>query len=89
MRDTTDDDPILARRARMGRLARTGQRVGYALLGAAVVAFFVGAATTFTPGVVAVVVTALGAGSAVLLPAIIVGYGVRAAARDDRRREPR
>ena len=89
MRATTGDDPVRSRRARIGRLARTGQRLGYALLGAAVVAFFVGAATTFTPAVVAVVVAALAAGSAVLLPAIVVGYGVRAAEREDRRREAR
>ncbi len=89
MRATTDDDPVRSRRERIGRLARTGQRVGYALLGVAVVAFFAGAATRFTPAVVAVVVVALAAGSAVLLPAIVVGYGVRAAEREDRRREAR
>ncbi len=89
MRVATGDDPVRSRRARIGRLARSGQRVGYALLGMAVVAFFAGAATTFTPAVVAMVVAALGAGSAVLLPAIVVGYGVRAAVREDRKREAR
>lgn len=69
----------------MARLAGTGQRLGYAFLAVAIVVFFAGAATRFTPLVVAVVVVALAAGSAVLLPAIVVGYGVRAAERDDRR----
>ena len=79
-----DDDPVLARRLRMDRLARLGSRVGYSLLLAAMVAFVVGAARGFTPGVVTLVIVALAAGSVVLLPAIIVGYGVRAADREDR-----
>jgi hypothetical protein len=86
VRATSDDDPVRSRRARIGRLAATGRRVGYGSLGVAVVAFFAGAATTFTPSVVAVVVAAMAVGSVVLLPAIIVGYGVRAAEREDRRR---
>ena len=78
------DDPILARRLRMERLARTGSRLGYTFLLAAMVAFVVGAAKGFTPGVVTIVVGALAAGSIVLLPAIVVGFGVRAADREDR-----
>ena len=89
MRETSDDDLVRSRRARIGRLASTGRRLGYGSLGVAVIAFLVGAATTFTPAVVAVVVTAMAVGSVVLLPAIIVGYGVRAAEREDRRRERR
>lgn len=86
---TTEQDPLRARRARIERLAGTGRRLGYGLLGVAVVTFFVGAATRFTAVVVAVVVTALAIGSAVLLPAIVVGYGVRAAEREDRQRGTR
>lgn len=79
-------DPVVARRARAARAARLGQRTGYGLLGLAIVAFTVGAATRFTDGLVTVIVAALAAASALLIPAIIVGYGVRAAARDDQRR---
>ncbi|HEX2024666.1 MAG TPA: hypothetical protein VHF00_08160 [Acidimicrobiales bacterium] len=86
MRETSHDDPVRSRRARIGRLASIGRRLGYGSLGVAVVAFFAGAATTFTPAVVAVVVAAMAVGSVVLLPAIIVGYGVRAADREDRQR---
>jgi hypothetical protein len=39
--------------------------------------------------VVTVVVASLVAGSALLLPAIVVGYGVRAAEREDRQRDVR
>jgi hypothetical protein len=89
VRATDDDDPVRLRRARIGRLAGTGRRLGYALLGVAMVAFFVGAATRFTSVVVTVVVASLVAGSALLLPAIVVGYGVRAAEREDRQRDVR
>jgi hypothetical protein len=77
-------DPVLARRARLDRLARSGKRVGYSCLLVAMVAFSIGAARGFTPGGVTLVVTALAVGSAVLLPAIIVAYGVHAAEREDR-----
>lgn len=81
-----DPDPVRARRARAAQLARTGQRVGYALLGVAVAVFGVGVATGFTDTLVSVVVTALAVASVVLIPAIIVGFGARAAERDDRAR---
>ncbi len=78
------DDGVQARRSRMDGLARMGKRVGYTCLLAAMVAFAIGAAVGFTPTTVAMVVVALAVGSAVLLPAIIVGYGVRAAEREER-----
>ena len=79
------DDPVRARRALMGRLARLGKRVGYSCLGVALVVFLVGAlAREVTPLIVTVVGTALVVGSVLLLPAIVVGYGVSAAEREDR-----
>ena len=83
--DRPADDPVLARRARIARLADTGRRLGFVLLGVAMVAFVVGMVTRFSSAVVAVVVAALAAASVVLLPAIVAGYGVKAADRDDRR----
>lgn len=80
-----DADPVVVRRARAARLAQAGQRFGYGLLGVAVVAFVWGAATRFTDGLVTLVVAALAVASVVLIPAIIVGFGVRAAERDERR----
>ena len=79
------DDPVLARRAQAARLAQLGQRAGYALLAAAVVLFTAGALTRFTDGLVTLIVGALVAASVILIPAIIVGFGARAAARDERR----
>ena len=77
-------DPVRANRARVARLVSLGQRLGYALFGIAVVAFFVGFAAGFTDTVVVVIEICLLVGSVVLAPAIVFGYAVKAAERDDR-----
>lgn len=79
-----DDDPVRARRARIARLVALGQRIGYTLWLVAIVVFFVGAATSFRPAIVTVVVGCLAAGSALLAPSIVISYGVRAADREER-----
>ena len=73
-----------ARRERMRRLAATGQRAGYLLYGVAVLAFVAAAVTGFSAALVTAVVVALLFGSLLLAPAIVIGYGVRAADRADR-----
>ena len=78
------DDPVRARRARLDRLARVGQRAGYGCYAVAVVAFFVGFATSYSTALVAVIVAGLAVGSILLLPSIILGYAVKAAEREDR-----
>lgn len=77
-------DPVLVRRAQVARLALLGQRVGYLLYGGAVVLFVIGFIVGFTPAVVTTIVTAMIIGSALLAPAIVAGYAVKAAAREDR-----
>ncbi|WP_426573701.1 hypothetical protein [Aquihabitans sp. McL0605] len=76
-------DPVLVRRAQIARAVTIGQRVGYALFGVATVAFFFGLVTGYTPGLVRVVIGSLLIGSAVLAPAIVFGYAVKAAERED------
>ena len=76
-------DPVLVKRAQLERLANLGQRVGYVFLLVAVVAFFVGLATSYaTWGTV--VIAAMGLCTITLAPAIVLGYAVKAAAREDR-----
>ena len=82
------DDPILARRARVARLVQFGQRVGYGCLLLAMVAFGVGAATGFPGYAVTTSITGLIAACVILPVPIVLGYGVRAAERDERRRRP-
>jgi hypothetical protein len=80
------EDPVLARRARFARAASLGQHAGYGAFGVAIVAFVLGAVTGLNTAVVTIVMTALVVGSLLLAPAIIIGYAVRAAERDDRER---
>ena len=80
---TGADDPILVKRAKLDRLATLGQRVGYLFLLVAVIGFFAGLATSYeTWGTV--VIVAMGLCTITLAPAIVLGYAVKAAAREDR-----
>ena len=76
-------DPVLAQRARATRLADLGQRLGYTLFAIALIVFFVGLIGDFTSTVSQVIVGCVIVGSIVLAPAIVVGYAVKAAERDD------
>lgn len=81
-----DDDPVLARRARIARLAVLGKRIGYAALGLAIVGFGAGVATSFATWTVVASTIGLVAACVILPIPIVLGYGVRAAAREDRER---
>ena len=76
-------DPIVARRARIRRVVRVAQRVGYGAMGLAVVVFVVGASAGFPSWSVVVTVTALIVSICVLPVPIVLGYGLRAAERED------
>jgi hypothetical protein len=84
--DPAASDPVLRRRRQIARAAELGQRIGYALFGVAVVVFVVGFVVGFSQATVTVVVAALLVGSVFLAPAIVAGYAVKAAERDDRER---
>ena len=75
---------MLVRRARIARAVEIGQRVGYGLFGIAMLLFFIGFVTEFTSPITTGVVAALIVGSLVLAPAIVFGYAVKAAEREDR-----
>ena len=77
---------MLERRRRIGAWASTGQKLGYGLYGLSLAAFLAGLATGFGAAAAVVATIALISGSLVLAPAIIIGYGVRAADRADRER---
>jgi hypothetical protein len=79
-------DPVRERRARIARLVEVGQRVGYGLFGFAIVVFAIGFAAGFDGIVGSTIVGCLVVGSVVLAPAIVFGYGVKAAEREDRER---
>ncbi|MGH9243986.1 MAG: hypothetical protein ACRD29_06660 [Acidimicrobiales bacterium] len=85
--DEADEaDPVRARRERIAVAARVGQRIGYGLFVVSLGLLVVGIAFGFTPVVAAATTACLVGGSVVLAPAIIVGFAVRAAERDDQAR---
>jgi hypothetical protein len=83
---TPAGDPVVIRRARIARLAKLGKRIGYLALVVAIVGFAVGVISGFSPTVVRVIVVGLVVMCVVLPVPIVVGYGVRAAEREDRGR---
>jgi len=81
--DPTDDE-VLAHRARLATYVKVGKRVGYGLFAYAVVAFVFGAILGFAAWLVDSIIAAMLVGSVVLAPAIVFGYGIRAAEREER-----
>jgi len=77
-------DPIRQRRELVARFAAMGRLAGWSLFGLAFVAFIVGMLTGLDGVVVVVVIGCIALGSTLLLPAIIIGFGVTAAEREDR-----
>jgi NADH:ubiquinone oxidoreductase subunit 6 (subunit J) len=79
-----EPDPVLERRNRIARAVALAKRVGYSLLLVAVVAFVVSAVSGFPSWAVTVTIVAL-VGACIVLPVpIVLGYGLRAAEREDR-----
>ncbi|MCB1028016.1 MAG: hypothetical protein R2704_10375 [Microthrixaceae bacterium] len=83
--DTTEQlDPVLAKRARASELANLGKRLGYSVILIAIVVFGLGIVIGFSEWMVVVVTACLALSAVFLVPAVIVGYGVSAANREDR-----
>jgi len=76
-------DPVRARRAMVAKWNTIATKVGYALFAVAIVMFFVALATDFSSGKVTIITTSMIIGSVLLAPAIVVGYAVKAAEKDD------
>jgi predicted Na+-dependent transporter len=85
---SANPDPVLERRARIARFVRLAQRVGYASLLLAIVAFVAAAVSDFPSWLVTVTVVALVAAIVILPVPIVLGYGVRAAEREERQQAP-
>lgn len=77
-------DAVLVRRARIAAWVEIGQRLGYSLFLVAVVVFVVGFSIGYAGWMVTTIVASLVTGSIVLAPAIVFGYAVKAAEREDR-----
>ena len=78
------NDPIRARRARIGRWVSLGKRVGYGALVVSILAFVVAIVSGFNTTVVWVSAVGLLVACVVLPLPIVFGYGIRSAEREDR-----
>lgn len=77
-------DPVVQRREKLLKLTSAGQRFGYSCFGLAMVLFVVALLTQLPSWLVTTIVVLMVAGSVVLLPAIIISYGAKAADKEDR-----
>ena len=78
------DDPVLARRATVRRWVGRGSRAGYGALGLAVVTFVIGLVSDFPAWAVNLTIAGLVVACAILPVTIVLGYGIRAAEREER-----
>jgi hypothetical protein len=79
-------DPVRARRAQIAKWTQMANRVGYIFMALAIVLFVLAFALGFNATMSALIIACLVAGSILLAPAIVLGYAVKAAERDDRER---
>jgi len=79
-------DPVRARRQKVAHYTLLANRIGYLCFAVAIATFIIGFAISFNGAVSAVVIASVVVGSLLLAPAIVLGYAVKAAERDDRER---
>ena len=78
------DEDVATRRARLRRITSFGQRTGYGLYVGALVLGAIGVRTSYTPALTTLIAAALIVGSMLLAPTIVMGYGIKAAEREER-----
>jgi len=83
---SSPSDPVRARRQRISSLVLIANRIGYLLYALAIALFVMAFAFGFNGVLVTLVTISLVVGSILLAPAIVLGYAVKAAERDDRER---
>ena len=76
-------DPVRARRRRVARWTLLANRVGYLVLALAMTLFVMAFLFGFNATMATLVVVSLIVSFVLLAPSIVLGYGVKAAERDD------
>jgi len=82
--DRESADPVRARRAVIARWNALATRVGYAAFGVSIVVVMIGAFSDFSALIARVATGGLIVGSILLAPAIVIGYAIKAAEKEDR-----
>jgi len=83
--DRSQGDPVRNRREIISKWTNFAKRVGYLCYLVSIVAVAVGLSWRFTPLVGRIGTLSLMIGSVLLAPAIVLGYAVKAADREDRK----
>jgi hypothetical protein len=78
------DDPIVQRRVQIAKLVKLAKAIGYSLFLVAILAFVVTKIDRPTKLLTGIVAWTMAVGSLLLAPAIVFGYAVNAAEREDR-----
>ncbi|MEY2643259.1 MAG: hypothetical protein RLZZ368_1906 [Actinomycetota bacterium] len=81
--NSPSNDPVRERRARIARWTLIANRVGYLLFGLAIALFVMAFAFGFKGPIVTAITVSMVLGSILLAPAIVLGYAVKAAEKDD------
>lgn len=76
-------DPVRRRRAAIATWTRRANRLGYLFFAVAMILFVIALGTTFSGAMATLITVALVLGSVLLAPAIVLGYAVRAAEKED------
>lgn len=79
-------DPVRARRQQVAKWTLLANRIGYLFFALAIATFIIGFAVSFNTAVSTIVIGSIIIGSILLAPAIVLGYAVKAAEREDRER---
>ena len=82
---TVENDPVLRRREQVRLAVRAGKSIGYGLFLAAIVTFIVARIDEPRPIYTQLLAFTMGIGSLFLAPAIVFGYAIGAAERDERK----
>jgi hypothetical protein len=79
-------DPVRAKRQQIAKWTLMANRIGYLFFALAIALFVLAFAFGFTSTMSTLIIGSLVIGSILLAPAIVLGYAVKAAERDDRER---
>ncbi|TSA53409.1 MAG: hypothetical protein D4R44_03675 [Actinobacteria bacterium] len=77
-------DPVRHRRHLIAVWTKRANRFGYLAFGVSIVAVTIGLVGTFTPLIGRLATAGLVVGSVLLAPAIVLGYAIKAAEKQDR-----
>lgn len=80
----SSSDPVRVRRTMIALWTKRANRLGYLLFAAAIALFIVAFLVDFNDTMVTFITICMVLGSILLAPAIVLGYAVNAAEKDDR-----